>query len=94
MVLAYSSCSWWWIVSHCLMVCMSDSAIPQSLTGSLRSKPWRILAVVVGEMGSVWGIGMSTGVLALGERYRSMAISMSGEWNGSGSGKLVHDEGT
>ena len=60
---------------------MSDLTIPQSWTGLLRSKPWRTLAMVVGEIGSVWGIGIS------------MGTSTSGERNGRGSGEEVWDEG-
>ena len=56
--------------------------MPWSLTRLLRSKPWRTLAVVVSEMGSVQGTGMSMGML------------LSGDRNGRGSGELVHKEGT
>ena len=63
------------------MVSMRDWAIPRSLTGSLRLKPWMTLATVLGEMGSVRGTGMSMGTLLLGEQ------------NGRGSGKEVCDEG-
>ena len=57
------------------------------------------LAAEVGEMGSVlgmvrFGMGMRIAVEALGERYGAMGTSMSGDWNGSGSGELVREEGT
>ena len=63
------------------MVWISDLAMPWSLTGSLRSNPWIMLAMVLGEMGSVCGIGISIGTLLLGEQ------------NGRGSSDEVHDKG-
>ena len=52
-----------------------------------------MLVVVVGEMGSVWGIGMGTGPLALGEQYGNIRMSVSGEQNGSRLGELVCNKG-
>ena len=72
---------------------MRDSAMPRSLTGLLMSNPWMMLAVEVGEIGLTLGTGMRTGAEALGEWYSSMGISVSGEQNRRGSGKLVHEEG-
>ena len=45
-------------------------------------------------MGLTFGTGMRTGALALGERYRAMGTSVSGEWNGRGSGELEREEAT
>ena len=59
MVLAYSSCSFLWILSLVLIVSMSDLAMPRSLTGSSRLNPWMTLAAVSGDMGLVWGTGMA-----------------------------------
>ena len=53
-----------------------------------------MLAADVSETGLTFGIGMRTGMEALGERYRAMGTSVSGERNGRGSGELVHEEGT
>ena len=57
------------------------------------------LAADVGETGSILGmvrlgIGMRMAAEALGERYRAMGMSASGERNGRGSGELVHEERT
>ena len=52
-----------------------------------------MLAVEFGEMGSMFGTGMRTGALALGERYRAMGTLVSGEQNGRGSGELEQEEG-
>ena len=68
--------------------------MPRSLTGSLMSNLWMMLAVLLGEMGSMLGTGMRTGAEALGERYGAIGTSASGDWNGRGSGELERDEGT